>query len=163
MLNPVPAEIVTPFAPLVFEVMMEVVLIPAPTPKIPSFATFPSISVPVTVIVLPDVLTVLIPAPAIVTDPPELESVAVFEATEIVCNSLVTLPSISVPVMVICPPFVLVVSDIAFMPAALIVTPAAPVVFDSKTEDVAPPAPTPKSPSFAVFPSTSVPVIVKFG
>ena len=53
------------------------------------------------------------------------------------------LPSTSVAVIVICPPFAYVVSDIVLMPATLIVTPVAPDVFDVKTDDDAPPAPTP--------------------
>ena len=52
-------------------------------------------------------------------------------------------PSTSVAVNVIEPPFDDVVSEIERMPAALIVTPVAPDVFDVMTDDVAPPAPTP--------------------
>ena len=76
--------------------------------------------------------------------------------------SLVTLPSTSVPVNVIDPPFDDVVSEILMIPAALTVTPVAPDVLDKITDDDAPPAPTPNVPSLVTLPSTSVPVMVIF-
>ena len=119
------------------------------------------------VIVPADCATVLIPAPAIVVVPPPAPPAALSVITPVVvpvtvnvCASFVTLPSTSVPVMVILPPFVDMLSVIAFIPAALIVTPVAPVVFDVITEDVVLPALTPIMPSFVTLPSTSVPVMV---
>ncbi len=56
-----------------------------------SLVTEPSTSVPVTVIVLPAVDALLMPPPAIVTEPPLFDSVAVLVATDSVCNSLVAL------------------------------------------------------------------------
>jgi hypothetical protein len=56
-----------------------------------SFVVEPSTSVPVTVIVLPAVDALLMPPPAMVTEPPELDKVAVLEATDNVCSSLVAL------------------------------------------------------------------------
>ena len=100
IVNPLPAVRVTPVLPDVFELMIEVVPLPAPTVSEPSLLTLPSTSVPVIVMVEPAVPTVLIPAPAIVIDPPELESVVVFADTDIVCSSFVVEPSTSVDVIV---------------------------------------------------------------
>ena len=44
ILSPVPAVIVTPVLPDVFELIIDVVPVPAPTVKLPSFAIFPSTS-----------------------------------------------------------------------------------------------------------------------
>jgi len=123
----------------------------------------PSTSVPVIVIVEPDVDAVLMPAPAIVKLPPLLLRVTVFVAVDSVCSSFVVDPSASVPVIVIVPPFDPVVSVIATMPAPAIVT-AFPVVVLVVIVAVVPePAPTPKIPSFEAEPSASVLVTVKFG
>ena len=101
------------------------------------------------------------PAPVIDQEPPPPDKVFVYVVVpecEYVCNSLLVLPSTSVAVSVICPPFVLVVSLIVRMPAAFTVTPAAPAVFEVMSDDVAPPAPTPNVPSLLTLPSTSVKV-----
>lgn len=114
-----------------------------------------------TLIPVPDAI-VAVPPPA----PPAVESVSmpdVVPETESVCASFVTLPSTSVPVIVIDPPLLDVLSEIVRIPAALIVTPVAPDVLDMIVEEDAPPAPTPKTPSLLTLPSTSVPVIVKLG
>lgn len=68
-----------------------------------------------------------------------------------------------VPVIVTLPPFALVDSEIDNVPATLMVTGLPPDVLVSKVDELAPPEPTPKIPSFAVFPSISVEVIVKLG
>ena len=46
---PAPASIVTAVLPDVLETMVEVVLVPAPTVRLPSLVTLPSVSVPVIV------------------------------------------------------------------------------------------------------------------
>ena len=97
------------------------------------------------VIVEPAVPTVLIPPPAIVMDPPPSDNVVVFAATESVCNSLVTLPSTSVAVMVKSPDVPVNVT----MPAAVNVTSVPVDEFNVTGDDapvnvksVAPPPPT---------------------
>ena len=161
-----------------------------------SLVVEPSTSVPVTVIVVPTVETVLMPAPAMVNEPPLFERVTVLVATDKVCSSFVLLrspvfemvntpaveltlmpvpaempttgkvtefppeidsvcptkdrvcASVSVPVMVMLPPFVDVDSVIDKDPATLIVTGLPPLVLVVMVELVLAPAPTPKIPSF---------------
>ena len=98
--RPVDAVNVTPVEPDVLLLMIEVVPVPAPTVSEPSLLTLPSTSVPVIVIVEPAVPTVLMPPPAIVIEPPELERVVVFADTDMVCSSFVVEPSTSVDVIV---------------------------------------------------------------
>ena len=116
IVKPLPAVRVMPVLPDVFELMIEVVPLPAPTVSEPSLLTLPSTSVPVIVMVEPAVPTVLMPPPAIVIEPPELERVVVFADTDMVCSSFVVEPSTSVAVTVIAPPVWL----IAAMPAPVI-------------------------------------------
>ena len=77
--------------------------------------------------------------------------------------SLLTLPSTSVAVSVIVPPFVPVVSVTARMPPPEIITSLPPLVFVVMVAALPTPAPTPIRPSLLTLPSTSVPVTVKFG
>ena len=98
--SPVPAVSVTPVEPDVFELMIDVVPVPAPTVSEPSLLILPSTSVPVIVIVVPAVPTVLMPPPAMVMEPPEFERVVVFAETDRVCSSFVVEPSTSVDVIV---------------------------------------------------------------
>ena len=96
-------------------------------------------------------------------EPPPLLSVFVYDVVPAwpnVCNSLETEPSTSVAVNVIEPPFVEVDSEMANIPAALIVTAFEPDVFVVIVEEVPLPAPTPSLPSFVIEPSTSVAAIV---
>ena len=100
IVKPVLAVIVTPVLPDVLLLIIDVVPLPAPTVSEPSLLILPSTSVPVIVMVEPEVPTVLMPAPAIVIEPPELERVVVFDATDMVCSSFVVDPSTSVDVIV---------------------------------------------------------------
>ena len=121
----------------------------------------------VMVIVPPDWPTVMpVPAAIVAVPPPAPPAVARVSIPVVVPDtvsawaSFVTEPSTSVAVKVIEPPFALVLSVMPSMPAALTVTAFAPDVVDSKVEEVPEPAPTPKTPSFVVEPSTSVAVTV---
>jgi hypothetical protein len=49
IVNPVEAAMVTPVEPEVFELIIDVVPLPAPTVRLPSLLTLPSTSVPVIV------------------------------------------------------------------------------------------------------------------
>lgn len=61
---------------------------PMPVPPV-TIVSAPVAGVPVMVIVLPEVVTVLPPAPAMVADPPDALSVIALALTERVCNSFV--------------------------------------------------------------------------
>ena len=70
---PVPATSVTPVEPDVFELITEVVEVPAPTESTPSFVKDPSTSVPV-IVILPEVADrVFMPPAVMVTSVPVVE------------------------------------------------------------------------------------------
>ena len=159
-----PAANVTPFAPDVFDVIIDVVAMPAATPKIPSFVIDPSTSTDAIVTmpsnVVPVVVNVMPDPSANCTDPPDADNVTVcvvaFDVFENVCNSLETDPSTSVAVNVMTLPD----SDIDNTPAAVNVTSVEPDVFDEIIDVVPLPAPTVNEPSLETDPSTSTAPIV---
>ena len=151
----IPAALtVTPVAPDVLDKITDDDAPPAPTPNVPSLVTLPSTSVPVNVMVDPDVDAETIPAPAMVIDPPPFDNVVVFVATDNVCNSLVAETS-TAAIVIVEPDSVTVIPD-----PPETVTAVDPDVLELMVDELAPPTPTVNNPSLATSPSISVAVMV---
>jgi hypothetical protein len=151
-----PAPVIEKLPPL-FDKVMTGVVVPLPDNVCISFDIDPSTSVPVIVMVEPATPTVLIPAPAMVIEPPLLDNVVipvVVPLTEMVCSSLLTDPSTSVEVTVKASP----VRDKVVIPAPVIEND--PPELDKVTVGVDVPEVEMVCSSLVVEPSTSVAVAV---
>ena len=154
------ALIVTALAVEVVLNKVEDVPLPAPTPNTPSLETLPSTSVAVNVITLPTSEIVFIPAAVIVTPvcPLVLEfiiEVVPVPAATVREPSLLILPSISVPVIVIASP----TTETTFIPAPVIE--ASEASLDKSKVAVVVPVTEMVCNSLVIEPSTSVLVNVK--